>query len=256
MRAMLAVAVLALALPRPGAAQVDSGPARRAVMPGLVVGGIAGALGGALLGGIAAGVCEYDCGSTAGSVAVGALLGAGAGAGLGALVGAAIPKGAHGEPIGEATLRLGASSATTDDEARSGTGPSVEGAFGPRFGPVVVMLEGGYHGISSDRHLWRYGLAARTEFGHGAWRPYLVGGLGGYSDNWRAPNEFDGLISENQVSWFGGSLGAGVRHGFAGSALSLSAEGRVHARLQDVGPPQGEAAVEFLTLYAAGHVAW
>jgi hypothetical protein len=95
----------------------------------------------------------------------------------------------------------------------------------------------------------------RGELGRGPWHPYAVAGLAGYSDRWEESDGAGGSL-EGQVTWFGGSLGVGVRRGVPGSPVAVSAEVRVHRRLQDVGPPQGGPATEFVTLFVAGHVGW
>ena len=78
----------------------------------------------------------------------------------GILLLAALPATSEAQRIGEFSLRGGAAIATAADSVVSGTGPSLEASFGTRFGPVVVLLEGGYLGVSTERHVWRSGIAA------------------------------------------------------------------------------------------------
>ena len=158
--------------------------------------------------------------------------------------------------FGEVSLRAGAAIATPADSVIGGTGPTVEASFGTRFGSVVILLEGGYLGVSADRHVWRYGVGARYEFGSGAWRPYVVGGLGGYEDIGRRLEVIDGYQFVSDMSWFGVNAGAGVRRGFAGSPLSLLAESRLHVRMQRVYPDYDLPRLELVTVMLGGAVSW
>ena len=160
------------------------------------------------------------------------------------------------QQFGEVSLRAGAAIATPADSVVEGTGPAIEASFGTRFGSVVILLEGGYLGVSSDRHVWRYGVGARYEFGKGAWRPYVVGGLGGYDDKGRRIEVIDGYQFVSDLSWFGMSGGAGVRHGFGRSPLSLLAESRFHVRMQRVYPDYDLAKLELVTVLVGGVVSW
>jgi hypothetical protein len=178
-------------------------------------------------------------------------------AALGALLVLVVPRAAaHAQGFGEVSLRAGMAIATPGDSVVGGTGPAVEASFGTRFGPVVILLEGGYLGVSSERHVWRYGAGARFEFGKGEWRPYVVGGLGGYDDKGRRREVVDGYEFVSDLSWFGVNAGAGVRHGFAGSPFSLLAEGRMHIRMQRVYPDYDLAELELVTVMVGGVLSW
>jgi hypothetical protein len=176
---------------------------------------------------------------------------------LGVLLALAIPHAAlHAQRFGEFSVRGGAAIATPADSVVGGTGPAVEAAFGTRFGAVVILLEAGYLGVSSERHLWRYGVGARYEFGQGAWRPYVVGGLGGYDDKSRRIEVIEGYQFTSDLSWFGVNVGAGVRHDFERSPLSLLAESRMHVRMQRVYPEYDLPKLELVTLMLGGAVSW
>jgi hypothetical protein len=178
-------------------------------------------------------------------------------AALGALLVLVVPRAAaHAQGFGEVSLRAGMAIATPGDSVVGGTGPAVEASFGTRFGPVVILLEGGYLGVSSERHVWRYVAGARFEFGKGEWRPYVVGGLGGYDDKGRRREVVDGYEFVSDLSWFGVNAGAGVRHGFAGSPFSLLAEGRMHIRMQRVYPDYDLAELELVTVMVGGVLSW
>ena len=166
------------------------------------------------------------------------------------------PAALEAQRFGEVSLRAGAAIATPADSVVEGTGPAIEASFGTRFGPVLILLEGGYLGISSERHVWRYGVGARYEFGKGAWRPYVVGGLGGYDDVGRRLEVIDGYQFVSDLSWFGVNAGAGVRHGFAGSPFSLLAESRLHIRMQRVYPDYDLPKLELVTVTVGGAVSW
>lgn len=171
-----------------------------------------------------------------------------------AFVFGAVP--AHAQRIGEFSVRGGAAIATPADSVEGGTGPSVEASFGTRFGPVVVLLEGGYLGVSSERHAWRYGVGVRYEIGPGPWRPYLVGGLGGYDDTGRRLENVDGVVFTSDLSWFGVNAGAGVRRGFGSSPFSLLAESRLHIRMQNAFPENDTVGLELVTVLVGGTVSW
>jgi hypothetical protein len=158
--------------------------------------------------------------------------------------------------IGEFSLRGGVAIATAGDSVTSGAGPSVEASWGTRFGRVVVLLEGGYLGVSSVRHVWRYGVGARYEFGHGEWRPYLVGGFGGYDDSGRRIEYVDGTSFTSDLSWFGVNGGVGVRKSFGRSPLALLAESRLHVRVQNVQPETNMVRLELVTVLVGGTVSW
>lgn len=158
--------------------------------------------------------------------------------------------------FGEVSLRAGPAIATPADSVVGGTGPAIEASFGTRFGPVVILLEGGYLGISADRHVWRYGVGARYEFGNGEWRPYAVVGLGGYDDKGRRLEVVDGYQFVSDLSWFGVNAGAGVRRGFGRSPFSLLAESRLHVRTQRVYPDYDLGQLELVTVMLGGAVSW
>ena len=162
----------------------------------------------------------------------------------------------HAQRVGEFSLRAGSAIATPADGVLGGAGPAVEASFGTRFGSVVILLEGAYLGISDVRHVWRYGLGARGEFGQGEWRPYVVGGMGGYSDEGRRLESFDGEQFPSSLSWFGVNAGAGLRREFGRSPFSLMAETRVHVRAQRVYPENNVLAVEMISVLAGGTVSW
>ena len=166
------------------------------------------------------------------------------------------PVALEAQRFGEVSLRAGATIATPADSVVGGTGPAIEASFGTRFGPVVILLEGGYLGVSSDRHVWRYGVGARYEIGKGAWRPYVVGGLGGYEDIGRRLEVIDGYQFVSDMNWFGVNVGAGVRHGFDGSPFSLLAESRLHVRMHRVYPDYDLAKLELVTVMLGGAVSW
>jgi hypothetical protein len=168
----------------------------------------------------------------------------------------AVPGALEAQRFGEVSLRGGAAIATPADSVVGGTGPAVEASFGTRFGPVVILLEGGYLGVSSERHVWRYGVGARYEFGKGRWRPYVVGGLGGYDDKGRRLEVVDGVEFVSDLSWFGINAGAGVRYGLRGSPFSLLAESRLHVRMQRVYPEYDLGQLEIVTVMVGGAVSW
>jgi len=176
---------------------------------------------------------------------------------IGVLVAAVlVTSGAHAQRIGEFSLRGGAAIATPADSVVGGTGPSVEASFGTRFGSFVVLLEGGYLGVSSDRHVWRYGAGLRYEIGHGPWRPYVVGGLGGYDDTGRRLDSIEGVVFTSDLSWFGVNAGLGVRRGLEHSPFSLLAESRMHIRMQEAYPQVGKVGLELVTVLVGGTVSW
>jgi len=176
---------------------------------------------------------------------------------LGALLAlVAKPAATHAQGFGEVSLRAGAAIATPGDSVVGGTGPAVEASFGTRFGPVVILIEGGYLGVSSERHLWRYGVGARYEFGKGAWRPYVVGGLGGYDDKGRRREVVDGYEFVSELSWFGVNVGAGIRRGLAQSRFALLAESRLHIRMQRVYPDYDLGRLELVTVMVGGVLSW
>lgn len=176
---------------------------------------------------------------------------------LGLLLAAALPLGAvRAQGFGEVSLRAGAAVATPGDSVAGGTGPAFEASFGTRFGPVVILLEGGYLGVSSERHLWRYGGGARYEFGTTEWRPYVVAGLGGYEDKGRRREVVDGVEFSSDLNWFGVSAGAGIRRGIGHSPLSLLAESRLHLRMQRVYPDDDLGKLELVTVMVGGTLSW
>jgi hypothetical protein len=176
---------------------------------------------------------------------------------LGLLLQLALPWGAaEAQGLGEVSLRAGAAIATPGDSVVGGTGPAFEASFGTRFGPVVILLEGGYLGVSSERHLWRYGGGARYEFGKAEWRPYVVAGLGGYEDKGRRREVVDGVEFVSDLNWFGVNLGAGIRHGLGQSRLSLLAESRLHLRMQRVYPDNDLGKLELVTVMLGGVLSW
>jgi hypothetical protein len=177
-------------------------------------------------------------------------------AALGVLLALASPPAARAQVFGEFSLRGGLAIATPDDSVVGGAGPAVETSFGARFGPVVILLEGGYLGVSSERHVWRYGGGARYEFGKAEWRPYLVGGLGGYQDKGRRREVVDGVEFVSDLSWFGVNVGAGVRHDLGRSRFSVLAESRLHLRMQRVYPDDDLGQLELVTVMAGGVLSW
>ena len=162
----------------------------------------------------------------------------------------------HAQRLGEFSLRAGAAIATPADSIVGGTGPALEASYGTRFGPIVVLLEGGYLWVSDLRHVWRYGIGVRGEFGHGGWRPYLVGGLGGYSDTGRRLESIEGQEFVSSLSWFGVNGGAGVRREFGRSPLSLMAESRFHVRMQSAYPDTRVVGLEIISVMLGGVVSW
>jgi len=169
---------------------------------------------------------------------------------------AASPRASRAQGFGEFSLRGGLSIATPGDSVVGGAGPAIETSFRARFGPVVILLEGGYLGVSSERHVWRYGGGARYEFGKAEWRPYLVGGLGGYQDKGRRREVVDGVEFVSDLSWFGVNVGAGVRHELGRSRFSLLAESRLHLRMQRVYPDYDLGQLELVTVMAGGVLSW
>jgi len=173
------------------------------------------------------------------------------------IAGALVTRTAQAQRIGEFSLRGGTATATpASDSVVGGTGPSVEASFGTRFGSFVVLLEAGYLGVSSDRHVWRYGVGARYELGRGPWRPYLVGGLGGYDDTGRRLENIEGVVFTSDLSWFGINAGLGVRRAFEHSPFSLLAESRLHVRMQEAYPEMGAIGLELVTVLVGGTVSW
>jgi hypothetical protein len=176
---------------------------------------------------------------------------------LGLLLVMALPSGAaEAQGFGEVSLRAGATLATPGDSVVGGSGPAVEASFGTRFGSVVILLEGGYLGVSSERHVWRYGGGARYEFGQAAWRPYVVAGLGGYDDKGRRREVVDGVEFVSDLSWFGVNVGAGIRHELGRSRFSLLAESRLHIRMQRVYPDYDLGELELVTVMVGGVLSW
>jgi hypothetical protein len=178
-------------------------------------------------------------------------------AALGLLLVLALPCGAvEAQGVGEVSLRAGAAIATPGDSVVGGAGPAFEASFGTRFGPVVILLEGGYLGVSSERHVWRYGGGARYDFGKADWRPYVVAGLGGYEDKGRRREVVDGVEFVSDLAWFGVNVGAGIRRGLAGSRFSVLAESRLHIRMQRVYPDYDLGQLELVTVMLGGVLSW
>ena len=173
-----------------------------------------------------------------------------------ALLGLLLPAVLHAQRIGEFSVRVGAATAAGTDSVVTGTGPAVEASFGTRFGRVVILLEGGYLGVSAERHAWRYGVGARYEFGTAAWRPYAVVGLGGYDDKGRRLENVEGQVFTSDLSWFGVNAGGGVRREFAGSPWGVTAEARMHVRMQQAFPENDTVGLELVTLLLGGVVSW
>jgi len=165
---------------------------------------------------------------------------------------AASPRASRAQGFGEFSLRGGLSIATPGYSVVGGTGPGRRDVLRRALRSRRDPARGWIPGVSSERHVWRYGGGARYEFGKAEWRPYLVGGLGGYQDKGRRREVVDGVEFVSDLSWFGVNVGAGVRHELGRSRFSLLAESRLHLRMQRVYPDYDLGQLELVTVMAGG----